>query len=693
MASKSAEKVVIILFLTGNTIRFTREGWGRYACRMGKPGVAGRGTRGAFRSDINALRALSVAAVVGYHLRIAGFAGGFVGVDVFFVITGYLMTRKVLSDLACDRFSLIDFVGMRARRIYPALAVMVVSSAVAGWFLTMPDQYFRQLRQAFYALTFLSNFAFDNDNGYFSMAAQTKPLLHTWSLAVEWQFYIWMPLVAWAVWYTFGRKSGIAAITRSIQILTAISLAWCLWKSQGDMLGSAFFSLRARAWEPLAGGLIAAYEIQRLAPGDWRRIKLASAVAGWMLIIACIVYPLPEVPWPASLTVLPVLGSMMVIAARQEERVFAVAAIQRIGDWSYSIYLWHWPIWVFAAGWLSLRGYDVTLSVKAWVTLASLALGFVSYRFIEQPVRVRREIWTPRRMATASSIAIASFAGFAALTYLNDGFPYRMPSYLQQALLARQTDTPRDECFRNSNSVKNASGNYCSFGAEATGKTTVILWGDSFANQYLVPISAAATANGVDGLIATQSACRAFADDPNKNARDERPCRDFNRNTLDFVERQAEPSIVVLASNWTDGAEVSALVDRLLGADKIVILVKPLLNVGFDVPQRWIEAQLRTGAAINEWKIEADPVVTLNVLKTEIAARLAKYQGDPRLITVDPSSVICETGYCYLVRNGQANFRDTAHISNINAMQYREVFDAAFRLANPTGIEAAARPD
>ena len=661
---------------------------------MGKLRIPGPRTHvGAFRPDINVLRALSVAAVVGYHLRIPGFSGGFIGVDVFFVITGYLMTRKVMDDLARDRFSFIDFVGMRARRIYPALVVMVVLSTVAGWFLTMPDQYFRQLRQAFYALIFLSNFAFDNDNGYFSMAAQTKPLLHTWSLSVEWQFYLWMPLIAWTVWRAFGPKPGIPAVTRALQIVAAISLAWCLWKSQNDMLGSAFFSLRARAWEPLAGGLIAAYEIRRLAEVGWWRIKLASAIAGWALIVACVAYPFPEVPWPASLTLLPVLGSVMVIAARQESILFAVGLIQRVGDWSYSIYLWHWPIWVFAVGWLSLRGYDVTSSVKMWVALASLALGFASYRFIEQPVRRRRDVWTPRLMATASGITITVFAGFGALTFLNRGFPNRMPAYLQQALVARQTDTPRDDCFRNSNSVKNASGDYCSFGAEPTGKPTVILWGDSFANQYLDPISAAATANGLHGLIATQSSCRAFIDDPDRNARDERPCRDFNRSTLDFVLRQAEPSIVVLASNWSEAVEVFALVDRLLASGKIVILVTPLLNVGFDVPQRWIETQLRTGAAINEWKIEADPVVTLKALRTEIAARLAKHHGDPQLITVDPSSVICETGYCYLVRNGQANFRDTAHISNINAMQYREVFDAAFRLANLTGIEAEARPN
>ena len=124
----------------------------------------------------------------------------FVGVDVFLVITGYLMTGKVLADLAAGRFSLWSFGLLRMRRIYPALAVVVVSSAVVGWFVTLPGEYLRHLRQACYALVALSNFAFDADNGYFAMAAQTKPLLHTWSLAIEWQFYIWMPLIAALIW-------------------------------------------------------------------------------------------------------------------------------------------------------------------------------------------------------------------------------------------------------------------------------------------------------------------------------------------------------------------------------------------------------------------------------------------------------------------------------------------------------------
>lgn len=172
-------------------------------------GTRSEGAAAGFRGDINALRALSVIAVLGYHLKIPGFAGGFIGVDAFFVITGYLMTAKVLAGLTAGRFSFGDFATMRLRRIYPALLTVVVATAAAGWFVTLPGEYFRHIRQACYTLFFLSNFAFDNDNGYFAMAAQTKPLLHTWSLAVEWQFYIWMPLVVRFVWTRSKRSNAL----------------------------------------------------------------------------------------------------------------------------------------------------------------------------------------------------------------------------------------------------------------------------------------------------------------------------------------------------------------------------------------------------------------------------------------------------------------------------------------------------
>ncbi|WP_051677458.1 acyltransferase family protein [Bradyrhizobium sp. URHD0069] len=643
----------------------------------------------AFRLDINALRAFSVIAVVGYHFQIPGFAGGFVGVDVFLVITGYLMTGKVLNDLTLDRFSLRAFGIMRMRRIYPALAVVTASSVVAGWFVTLPGEYLKHLLQALSALTFVSNFAFNSDNGYFALAAQTKPLLHTWSLSVEWQFYIWMPLVAWLIWrLASGSKTGISTVMVVFQVVAALSLAWCLWKSYSDAMGSSFFSLRARAWEPLAGGLIAAAEIQRRSEGAakaWWLETRTIAVIGWALAAACVVYPLPESRWPGALTILPILGAAMIVGAGQgagRGGLLGMSFIQRVGDWSYSIYLWHWPIWVFALGWLSLRDYGVDAMQKILMVLASFVLGAVSYRYVEQPVRMRRDIWTPRRLLASSGIAFSLLLGFIGLAFLNDGLPNRLPKYLLPAELARRTNTPRDECFRNSNSTKKATETYCSFGSdEAAGRTSAILWGDSFANQYLEPISSAALDNGIHGLIATQSGCRAFLDDPAKNSEDQRACRQFNRSTLDFVLGHTQPSIVVLGSNWGNALEVSALVDRLLSSGKTVVLIMPLLNIGFDLPQRWIENQIRAGKAIDEWKVEADPRLMMSGLRDESSQFLYKHRDNPRLVAVDPSSVICEHDYCYLVRNGQANFRDTAHISNVNAVQYRGVFDAAFKSA------------
>ena len=655
----------------------------------------------AFRLDINALRALSVVAVVGFHFQIPGFAGGFVGVDVFLVITGYLMTAKVLNELKLGRFSLWTFWMMRLRRIYPALAVLTIATVIVGWFVTLPAEYQRHLLQALSALTFLSNFAFKSDSGYFAMAAQTKPLLHTWSLSLEWQFYFFMPLIVGLVWRLASRAmSGINAAVVALQVFAALSLAWCLWASRQDATGSSFFSLQARAWEPLAGGLIAAAEIRRRSEGIADPSWLLSpiiAVAGWVLVAGCVVYPLPEAQWPGVLTILPILGSAMIIAARQGSReggLLGVPAIQRVGDWSYSIYLWHWPIWVFALSWLSVRGYGVGATQKILMVLASLVLGAVSYRIIEQPVRIRRDFWTQRRLVAGSGISFALLGGFVSLAFLNHGFPGRLPDYLLPAELARRTNTPRDECFRNANSTKKAIETYCSFGsAKAAGRPSAILWGDSFANQYLEPISSAALANGLHGLIATQSGCRSFLDDAAVNAADRQPCREFNRTTLDFVLGRSGPGIVVLGSNWESAAEISVLAGRLLSAGKTVVLIMPLVHFGFDLPQRWIENQIRAGRAIDEWKVEAGPDLTKQAFRSEIAQILHKHRGNPRLITVDPLPVVCEQGYCYLVRNGQANFRDTAHISNVNASQYEGLFDAAFKAALRAGIEADKRND
>ena len=639
-----------------------------------------------FRHDINALRALSVLAVLGYHVKLPGFAGGFAGVDIFFVITGYLMTSKVVNELTSNRFSFRDFIVMRFRRIYPALAAVVISCAIAGWFITLPGEYIRHLRQACYALSFLSNFAFDNDNGYFSLAAQTKPLLHTWSLSVEWQFYLLMPFFVWLFWHLeFKSKSKLNTVFCAIQFFATLSFAFLLYKNFNGSTSSSFFSLLARAWEPLVGGLIATLEIRQRLENSLRIALLetsAVAVTGWVLVAGCVIYPFAELQWPSSLTILPVLGGSIIIASRKRcwvDGILVAYPIQCVGNWSYSIYLWHWPILVFTLTWLSLRGHSVDNAQKSLIVLASIVFGAISYRYIEQPVRTRIDIWTPRRLISGYSVVFLLFLMFTAAAFLTTGFPNRLPEYLLPAELARRTNTPRDECFRSSNSSKMAKETYCRFGVdEADAKHSVILWGDSFANQYLEPISSAAASRGIHGLIATQSACRAFIDDSIMNLADQQNCREFNRSTMDFVLQHAEPSIVLLGSNWSNAEEISLLVQKLLSYDKTVILIMPLLNIGFDVPQKWFENQLQVGKAITEWKVDANYNLTNSKLRNEITGIVAKFAGVKRLIIVDPQSTICKQGQCYLVRDGHANFRDTAHISNINSEQFNSIFDAAF---------------
>jgi hypothetical protein len=413
------------------------------------------------------------------------------------------------------------------------------------------------------------------------------------------------------------------------------------------------------------------------------------------LVAISIAYPVPELRWPGLFTIPPILGAAMIVAARSGTGAtswLGFSPIQRLGDWSYSIYLWHWPIWVFALSWLSLHGENVSATHKMLMLVLTLALSAASYLCVEQPIRMRRDYWTPRRLVVSSSAVFASLAGFVAAAFLDNGFPNRLPDYLLPAELARKTNTPRDECFRSADSTKKAAETYCSFGGgEIAGRPSAILWGDSFANQYLEPISAAAAANGIHGLIATQSACRPFVDDPARNSGDQRACRDFNRSTFDFLVSHTQLSIVILGGNWGNSVEISSLVERVRSSGKTVVLIMPLLNIGFDLPQRWTEKQVQAGRAIREWKIPADPGLTMRDFRDEIARDLNRYKDDPRVITVDPRSVVCERDYCYLVRDNQANFRDTAHISNVNAMQFKAVFAAAFQSALRAGTEAEKR--
>lgn len=649
--------------------------------------------KGVFRQDINALRAWAVVAVVAYHFKIAGFASGFVGVDIFFVISGYLIAGQALSRLEAGSFSFFAFWTARLRRIFPALLVLLASTAVAGWFLTMPEEFLKHVRQLLFAVTFISNIVFGDERGYFEVAAHSKPLLHTWSLAIEWQFYLLLPLFLVAIWRVLPAHKKPARVLAGLVVLMLASMIWCFWLSRLDA-GAAFFSLSARAWELLMGGVIAS--LHRLPTSEKSAkgfaacgapMRSALVILGWVMAGISPVAGLAAEHWPGVLTLLPVVGSALIIWGGPTDVLNWLAdhwPVQRIGDWSYSIYLWHWPLWVFLQQWAGYRDLPVDLLQKTGVLVAAFGFGYLSYRYAEQPVRLQRSFWTPLRLWSSYLLALAGLTAFTVAAVWTHGFPQRVPEYQQRAELARRTNTPRDECFRNSRSEKREPHQFCAFGSPPGQHIpAAMLWGDSVANQYLEPLSSAASQLGISGLIATQSGCRSLLVEKTQGDGAFLGCERFNQEVLGFLRLNPEPRIVVLGRNWGNSAasatEALALVRQLLAAGKTVVLILPMLNLGFDVPERWMHDQFRAGMAIDELRLEATPELTYQALRDAILKQSREFANNPRFITVDLLPKICSAGYCYVVRDGRANFRDTLHISNLNAGQYEDIFVKALR--------------
>jgi peptidoglycan/LPS O-acetylase OafA/YrhL len=328
----------------------------------------------AFRPDINGLRAIAVLAVLGFHFELAGFGGGFVGVDVFFVISGYLMTAIILGRLERGTFSVAGFYLDRARRIVPALAVLLAAILAAGAFFLLPDEYALLARQAGSSALFVSNILHWRETGYFDPGLDQKWLLHSWTLSLEWQFYLLYPLVLPLI-VRFLPPAG-----RRLLLAAAALLSLALMLVLSRLAPAAgFYLLPPRAWELLAGALV--YLVPPLS-GPAARIAHA---AGLGLIAAGVLLIGPE-GWPDGRALAPVAGTMLVIlAARTGSRLTGNPVAAWIGLNSYSIYVWHWPV-VIA---LRRSGHAGDWPWIAAGIAAALLLGHLSWRFVERRGRKR----------------------------------------------------------------------------------------------------------------------------------------------------------------------------------------------------------------------------------------------------------------------------------------------------------------
>lgn len=334
----------------------------------------------SFRYDINGLRAIAVIAVVLFHFNPAWAPGGFAGVDVFFVISGFLMTGIIFRGLERDSFNIFKFYMARANRIIPAMTILCLVILVFGWFYLSPFGYRELGKHVSSSLGFVSNVVYWRESGYFDAASHEKWLLHTWSLSVEWQFYILYPIVLVAL----KKFLSLENLKRLIVVGTILGFSFSVIATM-KWPNPAYYLLPTRAWEMMMGGVAFLY------PWSFSESrKKAVELIGLALILGSYVFVSSDVPWPGHFALLPVLGAYLIIVSnRQSSFITNNALFQYLGKWSYSIYLWHWPVVVF------LYFYELH-SYELFGIFASIVLGFSSYYFVESkkaPFKVIIALW------------------------------------------------------------------------------------------------------------------------------------------------------------------------------------------------------------------------------------------------------------------------------------------------------------
>lgn len=331
-----------------------------------------------YRADIDGLRAIAVLSVICFHAFPTFLQGGFVGVDVFFVISGYLITGIILKQSALNTFSLRHFYANRIRRIFPALLLVLFFSLAVGWVSLTADEYKQVGFHAAGGALFIDNFIFWREAGYFDNQADTKPLLHLWSLAIEEQFYLLWPLV---LLFLLKRTKAIA---RTLILLISVSLAYSAWKVGVNPVAD-FFSPLTRAWELLLGGLLAHATLQKIELKKAQQ-EIASVVGVLLIGSACVLINKASA-FPGLWALLPTLGAVLLIWAKDShinQKILAHPVLVGIGLISYPLYLWHWPLLIFAR---IFEGETPTVLVRSLLLLTSVILAWATYQFIEKPIR------------------------------------------------------------------------------------------------------------------------------------------------------------------------------------------------------------------------------------------------------------------------------------------------------------------
>ncbi len=636
-----------------------------------------------YRKEIDGLRAIAVMPVIFFHAGFSSFGGGYIGVDIFFVISGYLITSILLKEMEHNKFSLQNFYERRARRILPALSAVLIVTSITAYCL-MPAELLKSYSQSVVSVvTFSSNIFFYLTNGYFSTASDEKPLLHTWSLAVEEQYYLFFPIFISALWFK-GKKY----LCTLIFIMTIISLLFAQYLAMNHSVDANFYLILSRAWELFVGSLIAF--LKPISISDKRMQNELGGIAGLFLIIYSIVTFSNQTPFPSFYTLAPVLGTGLIIRFSHAEtyvgRFLGNKLFVSIGLISYSLYLWHQPIFAF------LRLKTVGEPQQIWFYLAVLltfVLAITSYWYIEKPFR-NKSAYSKKIIFQLSGISISLFFFLGMLGYVGNGFEGRLPDnkFTDSIIFSPK----REACHTQGSSFLKPSAACRYFRKDVKWAS----FGDSHVVEPTYALAKKLEKNNLGILHLSFSGCPpALLFEVNVEG-----CSEWIKQSLVYLENNKSITNVLLGFRYSEflfggqqhkypelpnispenrikveqkgqsSAELRelywssfyAIVQRLINSGKTVHLIYP-------IP----ELPLHVNKAISPFSIFSDESM-LDLVKSIsidyymrrnefIINKLNSLAYGDKLYPIKPHERLCRNGYCSIIRNGNALYFDDNHLS------------------------------
>ncbi len=656
-----------------------------------------------YRADIDGLRAVAVLLVLIFHADLGVVSGGFIGVDVFFVISGYLITSIIVSEVSRGTFSWASFYERRIRRIMPALLTVIVASTVIGWFVLVPRDYMEFARSAIAAAAFYSNFYFNGQAGYFAPAAETQPLLHTWSLGVEEQFYLLAPVFILLLLGRLQRFKLAIFLT-----LFALSLAISVYGVREEW-SSAFYLLPSRAFELMIGMALALGLVPAMTS---RVLRQVAGLAGLAMIIAAGLLYDSTTPFPGLAALVPCLGAALLIHSGGQGdtlafRVLALRPAVFVGKVSYSLYLWHWPLLAYAA-------YEfedqLTNADRIGLLVLAFVLSVLSYYWIEQPARRGTILPTRRGAFTATAAAIACCALVSVGIYTSRGAPIRLNAEAEAFAEAYDKNPrKREYCTLGGATGLSEDNTDCTIGAKGEMAPSFVLWGDSHAQSIISLISELAVREQLKGYAVVREGCPAFFGLEANYERAFHSCRQNNEIVARLLNSNEIRHVIIL-SRWAFYAEgklpndtqqrllesqnreefgklLRDTVQRLSQDGRTVAVLGPIPELPFHLPNVLIKDLMRNR--------ERDHAVSVDEFKRRqvtVLAKIRELEPLPRVQVLFPHQTLCDTQRCRTVKDGLPLYVDDDHLSLLGVREISGMLQTALS-TNPARQEADLRTD